>query len=67
MVQCNNCKTELSEADENHLAVCPACGHVWQLNDDNTAIKSVTVVIKDVEVKLNAHQLLRGVKNALHK
>ena len=40
MVICNICKIELNEPDEEHKAECPQCGKIWNLTDDNLAIRS---------------------------
>ena len=39
-MNCNDCKVELNKPDENHQAECPQCGKVWNLTDDNSAIRS---------------------------
>ena len=52
MVYCGMCKdVELEKPDKDHWTYCPKCNRQWQLTDDNTAIKSVTVEIKSAKMK----------------
>lgn len=60
MIPCPKCKAELYPIHTSHWVTCSACFHKWELNDDNTAIKSVTIEIKKVVKTLSASALLRG-------
>lgn len=66
MTTCNDCETELKI--ENHKGICPNCGKIWNLTDDDSAIKSDgTVKIKNVRAAITPKLTIRKeVKHGVH-
>jgi len=51
MILCNDCQTPLEIPDAGKVE-CTLCGKLWELNDERTAIKSVTIVVSDISQKV---------------
>lgn len=60
MILCPKCKAVLYPVHISHWVTCGECFHRWELNEDNTAIKSVTVKIENMTKKISASQILKG-------
>lgn len=61
MIICNICQGELREPAAEHWTRCMQCGHEWELTDDDTQIKSVTVTIQSVKTVISASQMLKRI------
>jgi len=67
MILCPKCKAVLFPIHISNWVTCGECFHRWELNEDNTAIKTVDVHIEKVTVKMDAKKLMNGVNHAIRK
>ena len=51
MILCNDCKTSL-EITKEGKGHCAHCGKLWELNEERTGIKSVTITVSDISQKV---------------
>ena len=51
MIRCNDDQTPLNVPLQGK-AECPLCGKLWELNEERTAIKSVTIEVADISQKV---------------
>ena len=47
MIQCNDDQTPMNVPPQGK-AECPLCGKFWELNEDRTAVKSVTIEVRNI-------------------
>jgi len=47
MIQCNDDQIPMNVPPQGK-AECPLCGKLWELNEDRTAIKSVTIAVSNI-------------------
>jgi len=51
MIQCNDDQAPLNVPPQGK-AECPQCGKLWELNEERTGIKSVTITVTDIIQKV---------------
>lgn len=49
-VACPECKEPLLEPQEGDKTSCSGCKHEWELNNEHTKIKSVTLEVQNISI-----------------